>query len=70
MPLITKITYFSGQDANFKAFEGLYVPDIDHFKIDMMRYLVGRRHKSEITIESKEMSVAGSWEHQDEVENF
>jgi len=48
----------------------MHVSDVDHFKIDMERYLVGTRHKYEVAIEYREMPAGGGWDHQDEVENF
>lgn len=70
MPKITKITHLSGRKANFSLFEGMHVSDVDHFKIDMERYLVGTRHNYEVAIEYREMPAGGGWDHQDEVENF
>ena len=63
MSQITKITHLSGRKANFALFEGMHVADIDHFKIDMERYLVGTRSKYEIGIQFSEMPAGGGWDY-------
>lgn len=53
-------------------FAGLHVADVDHARIDIVRYLRDYNGKDsvELVMEIKEMHPGGGWEYQDQVEEF
>jgi hypothetical protein len=56
MPKLLKVTKLNGKSGELKEYAGIHVPDIEHFKYDLISYL--RRSKGcakvDIAVESME----------------
>lgn len=72
MAQITKLTKLNGKNVDLSPFAGIHVADVDHARIDIIRYLRDYNGKDavELVMETKEMHPAGGWEYQDQVENY
>ena len=72
MPKLTKVEQVNGKKSNVELFTGLYVSDIDHARIDIIRYIQGYSGRATVDLLTsyEEKHPGGGWEHQDEVENY
>jgi len=70
MPKLTRVVKINGKPERLTDYEGLTVADIDHFRIDLIRYLQGNNPsaKVEITTNYEETHPGGGWDN--EVENY